>query len=178
MTTLFDNRRRAARVRLVIWGVLLASLATAWWGWDISQSYGLAPGDGGALRPARERYGLGGLVAGLGLLAGLGTMFWATHYAVRVRRGGDRLIVETLAPLGLGTWSRDYAVSQVETYSYNEGQMRGGGRKVDAPWMALRINGRRWPFILDWQAETMLGGGLSGLTKRKPRKLRKSVARL
>ena len=178
MTMLFENRRRALKVRLVVWAVLLASLAMVWWGWDLSQSYGLSPGDGGMLRPPLERYGVGAAVAGLGLLFGLATMLFATHYATRVRRDGDRVAVETLGPLGLGTRTREHAVSQVEAYRYNHGEMRGGGRKVEAPWMSLRIAGRRWGYILDWRAEPMLGGGLSGLTKKKPRKRRTAVARL
>lgn len=178
MTTLFENRRRETRVRLVIWGILLASLWLIWWGWDLSQSYGISPGDGGMLRPPMERYGVGGFVAGLGLLFAAGTMLLATHYALRVRRDGERLLVETPGALGFGRRTREFAVSQVEAYEFKHGQMQAGRNRVNAPWMSLRIAGRPWGYVLDLKAETILGGGLYTLTKRKPRKRRTAVARL
>lgn len=176
MTTIFENRRQTRKVRLVMLLLLLPfSVGMMWWGWDWFQTYGLWPGDGGVLRPLDERIALGAFVSGFGLVTGIATLLYGAHYAVRVMRDGDRLLIETLTPWALGTWLYEFDVSQVEGTHHHEGRMQTVKHSVNAPWMTLRIAGRRFPFILDEQAETMVGSGLSTLTKAKPKKRRKAI---
>lgn len=177
MTVIFENRRQTLKVRLVMLLLLLPfSAGMMWWGWDLFQTYGLSPGDGGVLRPFSERIIAGGLVGGLGLITGVAMMIYAAHYAVRVLRDGDTVIVETLTPWALGNWRHAFPVTRVAGSSYYEGRLRTYKHNVNAPWLTLRIVGRRIPFMLDAQAETILGSGLDGLTKAKPKKRPKPVA--
>jgi len=176
MTVIFENRRQTRKVRLVVLLLLLPfSAGMMWWGWNLAQTYGLSPGDGGVLRPLSERIAVGGLVGGLGLVVGIAIMIYAAHYAVRMVRDGDRLLIETLAPWVLGTWHHEFPVAQVEGSSFHEGRLNTYKHSVNAPWRTLRIAGQRFPFILDAQEETMNGSGISGLMKAKPKKRRKAV---
>lgn len=177
MTVIFENRRQALKARLLTLLLILPfSAGMMWWGWDLFQTFGLSPGDGGVLRPLVERIAVGGFVGGLGLITGVAMMIYAMHYAVRVLRDGDRLHIETLTPWALGHWHYEFPVTQVEGTSFHEGRLRTYKHNVNAPWMTLRISGRRFPFILDAQAETMNGSGIEGLTKAKPKNRRKTVA--
>lgn len=156
MTPLFENHWQALKVRVVLWASLPAC-AGAWYGaWSIFQSFGLSPADGGALRPFAERLALGSFVAALGIAFLAGMMVFASRYVVRLGRVGDRVVIETLTPWGIGARRHDFALSQLGESAYYHGRMHTPrGHSVNAPWITLRVAGQWLPFLLDLQAEVI-----------------------
>jgi hypothetical protein len=155
---LLDSRRQARKVRAVFWASLLAAAFALWGGWTIAESYGLAPGDGGVLRPLWQRLLFGGFVAALGVAAAGGMTLYISLYALRVEVRGDTIGITTMTPFGRRL--REFARSQIGRSAYYQGRMYhrqpSGGRDslwVNAPWITLRVAGRRFPFIIDLQAD-------------------------
>jgi hypothetical protein len=182
MKLLFDNHRQALKVRIVLWVVYVAGVAALYAGWNIFQTFGLSPGDGGVLRPFGERLAFGAFVAllGVGLIAGM--MTFARLYAVKLSREDERINIETLTILGIGRKRHSFDIAKVGAAAYHHGRMSrgvvtGGGSKlfqhIDAPWITLRTAGQRLPFILDLQAEVIKIGPLSVLTEGAVSKWRK-----
>jgi hypothetical protein len=138
-------------VRAVLWFALLACLACLKWGYDLSQSYGLSPGDGGELRPLAERLAWGGFVALLGLLFAGGMLLYAQLYINRVwfDEPKQMLVFETLRAWGAGRFQT--AVKDVMGSRYHAGALDTGKHTVNAPWYFIRLRGRRLPLILDGQ---------------------------
>lgn len=61
MKLLLDNRSRVLRLRLVLLGTAGLAMAGSLWAVDLWQHFGLAPADGGVLRPPgiRARVAIG-----------------------------------------------------------------------------------------------------------------------
>ncbi len=162
MTLLFDNHRQTLKVRCLMWGIFAAGLSALYAGWSIFQTLGLAPGDGGVLRPVGERLAFGAGVALLGIAGIAGMMLFASLYAVTLSRQGERIEIETLTLSGIGRRHFSFDVSEVGEAAYHHGRMKRGIATdedvamydgIDAPWITMRVAGRRLPFILDLQAE-------------------------
>lgn len=164
MKHLLVNSRQALKVRIFLWGSIAACFAALYAAWSLVETYGLNPGDGGVLRPLDERLMAGGIVGGLGV-AFAGAMIWyASLYAVRISRERDQVEMETMAILG--TKTRNFAVSDFDGGTYHGGRMQSGrGISVNAPWITLRVKGRRIPFIADVQAETFDQSALMNLAR-------------
>jgi len=167
---LLENRRQAIKVRLVFWAMLVAAALAAWGGWSIFESYGLSPGDGGVLRPLWQRLALGIFVAGLGFAAAGGMALYLSLYALGIERRGDRVTITTMT--AFGRRHREFALCELGESAYHHGRIghvtpSGGsaGLWVNAPWITLRAAGRRFPFIIDLQAETINIGALSVLAE-------------
>ena len=138
-------------------GVMIMALACAiggcWWGWDLFQTYGLRPADGGTLAPLGTRLALGLFLALLGIAFAAGMWIYGKLYAgaIRFDEAADMLHVHTIEYIFGG---RDIAFppSAIDAADWHEGQSDfGRGVSVDAPWFSLRIAGRRLPLILDAQ---------------------------
>ena len=66
-TLLFHAGRQALRVRFIMLLSLASAAGALYSGVDLVRYYGLAPADGGVLRPLWQRAALGLFVAGLGV---------------------------------------------------------------------------------------------------------------
>ena len=128
---------------------LLCAAGALYWGWDLFNTYGTAPGDGGVLAPIGQRLAWGLGVAGLGVALLAGMWFYGCLYATRIRYdpAADALHIGTLQLLA--TRFKVHAASDVLGSSYHHGRMEGEG--VEAPWFTVRLEGRRYPLIVDAQ---------------------------
>lgn len=164
MTVILENHRQALKVRIMLWASFLACAGALYGAQTLFETYGLNPGDGGVLRPLGERLAVAGLVAALGLSFAGGMAVFASRYAVRLTREGDRVDIRTMTPWG--TRRHRLAVADFRGGAYFHGRQRNPrGPSVDAPWITLRVAGRRLPFIVDLQAETVNKGALGALAR-------------
>jgi len=166
--TLLENHWQARKVRIVFWVVLLGAGFAFWGGWTIFQTFGLSPADGGVLKPLWQRVALGGFVGALGAAAAGGMYLYISLYALSIAREGNRVSITTMTPFG----SRQHAfeLSQLGAAAYYHGRMDralSSGRSIwiNAPWITLRAAGRRFPFIIDLQAESIDIGALTALAE-------------
>lgn len=155
----FDAGPQLRKVRVVMWLAVACAIAGTWWGWSLALTFGLAPGDGGVLRPLPTRMAVGATVAGLGLLFASGMWLFGRQYIAEIRQGpGDDAITVRTTHL-VGTTARTYAASQVRLGRRHEGRSSTRsledpfieGIRVHAPWRAVHVPGRRIPLILDGQ---------------------------
>jgi len=153
--TLFDASGQLVKVRAVMWLAVACAIGGSAWGWSLSQTYGLAPGDGGVLAPAGVRLAVGGTVAALGLLCAAAMGLYSRQYIAQVRRapGTDHLIIAT--PGLVGTRETTYLPSEVTIGHARATQAIddafGTGIGIRAPWRAVYVPDRRLPLILDGQ---------------------------
>jgi hypothetical protein len=152
MTEIFRAGRQLVKVRIVMFASLVAAAAACWYGWDLFQTYGLRPADGGVLAPLWARLAWGLTVASLGLAFAAGMWVYGRDYAARIRldqEAGD-LLVYTVS--FIGTIRSRHAAGDVRGSGRREGKLvTPHGISVDAPWLAVRIAGRRRPLIVDAQ---------------------------
>jgi len=159
MQTLLD-KTPTWKLRMLLWLSYAACAGALYWGWDLAQTYGLNPGDGGVLRPLWERLAFGGFVALAGLAFAAAMVVLSRLYVTRLARDGSRLFIETLTPLGLGARRVEIPVKALKGGSYHHG---AGPEGVDAPWITLRVEGQRFPFMLDVKAKEVDPAGLKKL---------------
>jgi transmembrane protein TMEM70 (proton-transport ATP synthase complex) len=124
-----------------------------WVGWDLFQTYGIRPADGGQLAslPVRLAWGLG--MAGLGLAFAAGMALYGTLYigSIRYDEAAGTLHIRTVEFILTGR-KRVVPLSAVKGARRKEGRLENpGGVSVDAPWLALQLKGRKWPLIVDAQ---------------------------
>jgi hypothetical protein len=153
MTELYRSGWQLIKVKGVMLMALACCIAFAWWGWDIFRTYGVRPADGGVLAPFMTRFLFGFFLAAFGFAFALGMWFYGTLYAGSIRYDPARDLVHIRTVEFIFT-GRDHAFppSAVDGTQWHEG--RGGtddGVSVHAPWISLRVTGRRWPFIVDAQ---------------------------
>lgn len=169
MKHLLVNSRQALKVRAFLWFSIAGCAGALYWAWLLFESYGLNPGDGGVLRPVGERLIAGGIVGALGLAFAGGMIWYASLYAVRISKEHDQIEMETMAIVG--TTMRRFTVADFDGGSYHRGRMQSGrGQSVNAPWITLRVKGRRIPFIADVQAEKIDRSALMKLAQGSVRK--------
>ena len=153
ITTLFENKAQAVKVRAIYWAMGLCCLGALYGGWSIFNSFGLSPADGGVLKPLGQRLTIGGFVAGMGVAAFVVMRLYAGLYVTRMERSGDLVGVQNLTLTGR-RWhtipAADFDLGEI----YGEGRVfTSPGLSVYAPWRTLRVKGRWLPLILDLQAE-------------------------
>lgn len=152
---LFDAAGQLTKVRLVMWLSVVCAIGAGWWGWSLTQTYGLAPGDGGVLAPPGVRLAVGGTVAALGLLFAGPMAVYGRQYIAQVRRvpGTTGLVIATTRLIG--TRESTYAAAEVTIGRAHEqrpiADAFGTGIAVHAPWQAVHVPDRRLPLILDGQ---------------------------
>ncbi len=152
MVEVYRAGTQLLKVRAIMLFALACALGAIWWGWDLFQPHGLRPADGGALAPLGTRLALGLGLAALGIAFAAAMWAYGRLYVSRLRyeRGSDRLLVRTLG--FVGGRETPYPASDVVSSTYVAGRYDNpGGVSVDAPWMSLRMAGRRWPLIVDAQ---------------------------
>ncbi len=167
---LLECRRQALKGRLLFWFFVVVAVWCVWGGWEIFQTYGLSQADGGVLKPLWERALFGAFIAAIGLSAMIGMWVYMGMYVVDLTRHGDRVKIVTLSPLGRQHF--EYATSEVGKSAYYHGRVDYGvpsssakGLWVNAPWITLRVVGRRFPFVLDLQAEVINLAALRNLAE-------------
>lgn len=162
MSVVFCSHARSRRVRALLWLSLAGAAATVWAGWGLFETFGLAPADGGVLKPFEQRLLLGGFVALLGVGLAASMLIYSGLYVVELRQDGGTVSIATLSLLGL----RHFEVSRrdVRASEYHRGRMFTR-MIVNTPWVTLWVRNRRWPFLIDLQAETV---DVSGLSKLAP----------
>ena len=168
MAVLFENHKQATKVRWITWGSVICAVGWLYWAWTMAETYGLSPGDGGVLRPAAQRYAVacGMVLAALAPLAGM--IVYSRLYLVRIERERDDV---TLTSIGILMPRRQlFPLSAFVGVSSYEGRSEGH-ISVNAPWMTLRVAGRRLPFIVDRQAERIDAHAIASLAKRRPQRV-------
>lgn len=150
---IFQAGFQGTKVRGFMWFALLVGLGFLYWGFNLSQTYGLSPGDGGVLRPPGERLAWG---FGVGLL---GVLLVASMYLYGRLYIGQVLYDEAAGCLTFETlrwWGKaNFTVPQADVIGsdYHHGQMQTIYHTVNAPFHFVRLKGRRLPLILDGQGQ-------------------------
>jgi hypothetical protein len=155
---IFDAGRQALKVRFLMWLSLVCAAGAVYWGQDLLRTFGTRPADGGVLAPLAVRIAWGGSVAALGLGFAFGMWLYG-RYAIR-----EILLIPAERRLRIATYR--FVGRRVETFEFSD--VTGAtarrdrfqatdvfgapkGISVDAPWLAIRLRGRRWPLVLDLQ---------------------------
>jgi len=153
MTLVYRAGFQLLKVRAVMLMGLAAAVVGCWQGWDLFQTYGIRPADGGQLAslPVRLAWGLG--VAALGLAFAGGMALYGTRYvgSIRYDEAAGTLHIRTVEFILTGR-KRVVPLSAVKGARRKQGRLANpGGVSVDAPWLALDLKGGRWPLIVDAQ---------------------------
>lgn len=161
---LVANSHQARKVRWVFWGICLFFVGFAYWGWDLSRTYGLSPGDGGVLKPLGSRLTAAAILLVIGLLPLIGMIAYVRRYVGGIVWRGDEVLVSGVCwPAG----DRAFPLTSFEPGSEYEGRLDTIIHRVDAPWMTLSIEGRT--YIVDLQAEKVDREGLVRMLRQARR---------
>lgn len=153
MERIYSAGWQGRKVRFVAWVVVGALALALWGGWKIAHGYGLSPGDGGVLKPLPVRLAWGGSVAALGLLFAAGMWIYGRCYVADASIDETRGVLD-ITLIGLLLRSRmEVPVGDVEGSTYHAGRSHTGDFTIDAPWVSVRLRGRRLPLIIDGQGE-------------------------
>jgi len=155
MKLIYRAGRQLLKVRAIMLLALVSAVVSTWYGWDLAQTYGIRPADGGRLASLPVRLAWGISVASLGIAFAVGMWAYGKLYAgsIRYDEAAGALHVRTVEFI-LGGRDLVYPLAAIEGSSWREGRFDNpAGVSVDAPWIALRVKGRRWPLIVDAQGE-------------------------
>jgi hypothetical protein len=154
VTPLYRAGQQLTKVRAIMLLSLACAALSIWWGVDLARSYGLNPGDGGMLRPVGQRVLVGTIVAGLGIAFAIGMWVYGHCYAARIDfdDATQRLHVHTVRFLGTGRQIID--LGEVGKARWHPGQLQLR-ISVSAPWVSVRMAGRRLPLLIDAQGEVL-----------------------
>jgi hypothetical protein len=158
-------------IRLLTW--LFAAWAVAWltWAADLSQTYGLSPGDGGVLRPPVERWLAALVVALLGIAPFAGMLAYVRLYVTRLVRTRGKLDVTVLGLFARTT--RRFDLTDIGSARRHDGRLQSH-ISVNAPWITLWI-GRR-PYIVSLNAGRVDRRGVAQLAIDAERASRRVAA--
>jgi hypothetical protein len=154
VTPLFRAGRQLTKVRAVMLLSLACAALSIWWGIDLAQTYGLNPGDGGVLRPLSQRLLVGTIVAGLGVAFAVGMWMYGRCYAARIDFDEDTRQLQLHTVHFLGTGRQIVDVGDVGKSRWHHGQLQLR-ISVNAPWVSVRMAGRRLPLLIDAQGEVL-----------------------
>lgn len=153
MTLIYRAGFQLLKVRAVMLMGLAGAVAGCWFGWDLFQTYGIRPADGGQLASLPVRLAWGLTVAALGLAFAGGMALYGTLYVgtIRYDAAAGTLHIRTVEFLVTGR-KRVVPLSAIKGATRKAGRLENpGGVSVDAPWLALQLKGRKWPLIVDAQ---------------------------
>jgi hypothetical protein len=151
------NFRAGTQVRRFVGLTLFAAtcaIGASWAGIELGRTWGLAEADGGMLEPLWQRVALGGGVAFLGLsfLAGM-LVYWRRYIvSLDVEDGGRTVRIDRLAPLPALRLPVDHVQVDGKVHTGHGGDLEmlfPQVRRVNAPWLWVRVRGWRWPLVLD-----------------------------
>lgn len=151
LVTVYESRTQGKKVLGLLWFSIAVCLGCLYWGYDLSQTYGLSPGDGGVLRPLAQRLAWGGFVALFGLVFAIGMLVYAKIYTNRVwlDDGAQQVVFETLRLWG-GARFR-VPPQDILGSRYHAGELYTESHSVNAPFYFVRLRGHKLPLILDGQ---------------------------
>ncbi|HUT50478.1 MAG TPA: hypothetical protein VM325_14145 [Alphaproteobacteria bacterium] len=136
MIYIYDAGTQTRKVRFLAWLAIAAFLGSVWGGVDV-----LADGEAAA---AAVIFSLGGA-----FLAGM--LVFLDHYACGLSVDFEAGVVEVDTPRLLGERSRSYPLADLVGAAYEADDTTTIKHHVRAPYVKLRIDGRRWPFVIDMQ---------------------------
>lgn len=148
---LFENRWQARKVQWLSIGAAVWSVGFVWWGASLIAGPWSEKGD--------EPYA-GAFALVFGLLCAAAMALYRRHYVLRLSSDGGTVHVTTLGWLQ-ATKASHPRQALVSVGRYGDASFRG----VRAPWLTLRVDGRRMPYILDAQAERFEEGAICGLVR-------------
>ncbi|HMO28686.1 hypothetical protein [Enterovirga sp.] len=161
---LVANSWQARKVRWVFWGLFLFFAGFAYWAWDLSQTYGLSPGDGGVLKPPGVRLTAAAIVGAIGLLPLLGMIAYVRRYVAGLVWQGERVVLSGACwPMG----ERSVPLAAFAPGREHDGRLYTVKHWIEAPWLTLSVGGRT--YIVDLQAEEVNREGLARLFKEANR---------
>jgi hypothetical protein len=155
MTSIYRAGSRLITVKIMILVGVACAIAACWWGWGLFQTYGSNPGDGGVLAPVGTRLAVGLATAAGGFAIAAGMWFYGTIYV------GSIDYDEPAGNLHIRTVQNIFGSHDVLTpLTAIEGSRLKGdrtlflnGQIVNAPWISLRVAGRRAPLVVDIKGE-------------------------
>lgn len=163
------NTWQARKVRWVFCGLFLFFAGFAYWAWDLSQTYGLSPGDGGVLKPPGSRLAAAAIVGAIGLLPFIGMIAYVRRYVAGLVWQGEKVVVSGACwPMG----ERSFPLAAFAPGRVHDGRLDTVKHWVEAPWLTVSIGGRT--HIVDLQAEQVDHEGLARLF-REARRLREKA---
>jgi hypothetical protein len=162
---LLENSRRARRVWWLLIGTATFCASFLYWAVDVLQGYGLAVGDGSALRPVGERRTMAALLAASGLLPFFGVLCYAGLYVTRMEISGLRLCFWTIGPFGLRAHPAE--VDAVRSVTFHDWAIEPGS-PISTPCLTLRLAGRRSPLLIDLGADYVNRDAIERLGRKRP----------
>ena len=154
MTPLYRAGRQLTKVRTIMLLSLAIAALSIWWGVGLAQTYGLNPGDGGVIRPFGQRMMMGVFVAALGAAFAIGMWIYGRCYAARIDFDADiqQLHLHTVRFAGTALEIVDVGAVGTSRWHHGELQLR---ISVNAPWISVRMPGRRLPLLIDAQGDVL-----------------------
>jgi len=155
--TLFKAGRQLTKFRFIIPFVLACAAGSIWYGFDCFQNYGRSPGEGGVLAPlpARLAWGAGLWLLGIGLP--VATFLYTRCYVAKIGFEEQTGILHISTVRLFGTSTLQIPASSVIGSRYYEGHMAGTDEspEIHTPFWKIRLQGRKFPLIMDLQGELM-----------------------
>jgi hypothetical protein len=161
MGLIYANTRQGRTARLVLWLATGLALMLLGWAWDLFHTFGLAPGDGGVLRPYPERAAGAAATAAAAALVLAGALTYRRSYVVRMLLGHGQVEVHTVSWLG----------SRVRRYRLQDfagAAEFGGGFTLGSytpRFTRVRLVGHRLPLLLDSRADCIRPAALARVVK-------------
>ena len=167
-----DDDGQSRLVRLFTWLCVMFAFGGLIWAADLSQTYGLSPGDGGVLRPPVERWTTAICTALLGLAPLLGMLAYVRLYVTRLVRARGKLDVTVLGLVQRTT--RRFDLTDIGAARRHHGRFQTDMMSVNAPWITLWIAG--WPYIIPLNAGRIDRRGITQLVVDGERARRRRAA--
>jgi hypothetical protein len=173
-TVLYRAGRQSLKVRAIMIASLAAALVTQYAALHLLQTYGTSPGDGGVLAPLWQRAIWAIVVSALGLGFAAGMILYGRQYVDALELLDDnRLRLTTLS-----WWGGRVAIllepSALQATALHRGVLRlPKAPSVRAPWMSVRVPGRRLPFVLDMQGQIADADAIARVLKTRESVTRK-----
>lgn len=153
---LVANTGQSQRVRWCFWASLVVMAGFFYWAWDLSQTFGLSPGDGGVLRPLEQRLFAAAILVVIGILPVIGMVLYLRRYIAGLAWQGEDVLV---TGVGWPAGERRFPLASFEPGKDHDGELYTVTHWVNAPWSTVGIEGRT--YIIDLQAEHVDREGLA-----------------
>ena len=134
---LYENIAQARKVRLLLAASLLFGAVCL--GWATAGDFGEETGN--SLRVGTGLFGI---------VLAIATSLYARQYVIRIEAHEGRVTIRMLGLLAPA--ELNLARSEIRDAAFREGEAEGGP-EVYTPWIALRIESRRLPLLIDLKAE-------------------------
>ncbi|MEM7234034.1 MAG: hypothetical protein AAF517_17790 [Planctomycetota bacterium] len=158
MRRIYHADFQLVKVRGIMYLAMAVGLGALWAAYHIYTTFGLNPADGygGELAPMAHRAPFAGFVALFGLTFWGGMFMYGRCYAAEISVSDDESEVK-IRTLGFIVDRRmTRAASELVDSDFHEGRNKGFFARylsVNAPWVSVRIRGKRWPLIVDVQGD-------------------------